>query len=146
MLYLIIKSLHLISVISWMVGLLYLPRIYVYHSDKKKNTELDTTFLIMEHRLFNYIMNPAMLLTYLFGFILIYENIYLLDEVYFLIKITLVGILTIFHIYLYILYKDFKRGYRNKRKNFYRIINEFPTILMIVIIVLIYVKPDLNNS
>ena len=93
-----------------------------------------------------YIMNTAMFLTYLFGFILVYENSDLLNEVYFIIKIILVGFLTIFHIYLYILYKNFKKCYENKDKTFYRIINEFPTIIMIIIILLIFVKPDLINS
>ena len=96
----------------------------------------------MEYRLLKYIMNPALIITYLFGIILIYENSYLLAENYFLLKLALVFILTMFHIYLSILYKDFKKGYRCKNTNFYRIINEIPTILMIVIILLVVVKPD----
>ena len=125
-----------------MVGLLYLPRLFVYHNDKKKSTEIDVTFLLMEHRLLKYIMNPALIITYLFGIILIYENNYLLTENYFLLKLALVFILSMFHIYLSILYKDFKKGYRYKKTKFYRIINEIPTILMIVIILLVVVKPD----
>ena len=125
-----------------MVGLLYLPRLFVYHNDKEKLTEIDITFLLMEYRLLKYIMNPALIITYLFGIILIYENSYLLAENYFLLKLALVFILTMFHIYLSILYKDFKKGYRCKNTNFYRIINEIPTILMIVIILLVVVKPD----
>ena len=96
----------------------------------------------MEYRLLNYIMNPALIVTYLFGIILIYENNYLLSENYFLLKLVLVFILSVFHIYLSILYKDFKKGYRYKKTKFYRIINEIPTILMIVIILLVVVKPD----
>ena len=126
-----------------MVGLLYLPRLFVYHNDKKKMTEIDVTFLLMEYRLLKYIMNPALIITYLFGVILIYENNYLLSENYFLLKLVLVLLLTLFHIYLSILYKDFKKGYRYKKTKFYRIINEIPTILMIVIILLIVVKPSL---
>ena len=125
-----------------MVGLLYLPRLFVYHNEKKISTEIDVTFLLMEYRLLKYIMNPALIITYLFGIILIYENSYLLVENYFLLKLALVFILTMFHIYLSILYKDFKKGYRCKNTNFYRIINEIPTILMIVIILLVVVKPD----
>ena len=125
-----------------MVGLLYLPRLFVYHNDQKKMTEIDVTFLLMEYRLLKYIMNPALIITYLFGIILIYENSYLLAENYFLLKLALVFILTMFHIYLSILYKDFKKGYRCKNTNFYRIINEIPTILMIVIILLVVVKPN----
>ena len=98
MYYDIIKSLHLVAVISWMVGLLYLPRLFVYHNDKKKMTEIDVTFLLMEYRLLKYIMNPALIITYLLGIILVYENNYLLAENYFLLKLFLVFILSMFHI------------------------------------------------
>ena len=144
MFYDIIKSLHIVAVISWMVGLLYLPRLYVYHNETKNNTDMDTTFLKMEYRLYNYIMNPALLVSFLLGLYLLYENKYLLYENYFLIKFFLVLILMLFHLYLNSLYKDFKKGYRNKKTKFYRIINEIPTILMILIILLIIVKPDIN--
>ena len=87
-------------------------------------------------------MNPALIITYLLGIILVYENNYLLVENYFLLKLVLVFTLSMFHIYLSILYKDFKKGYRCKKTKFYRIINEIPTILMIVIILLVVVKPD----
>ena len=105
-------------------------------------TEIDVTFLLMEYRLLKYIMNPALIITYLLGIILVYENNYLLAENYFLLKLVLVFTLSMFHIYLSILYKDFKKGYRYKKTKFYRIINEIPTILMIVIILLVVVKPD----
>ena len=144
MLYDIIKSFHLISVISWMVGLLYLPRLFVYHNDTKNLSEMDKTFLLMEYRLLNFIMTPALVVTYILGILLIYDNIYLLSESYFLIKLFLVFCLTIFHFYLSILYKDFKKGYRIKKTKFYRIINEIPTLLMIFIIILILVKPNLQ--
>ena len=127
-----------------MVGLLYLPRLYVYHNEAKNNSDMDTTFLKMEYRLYNYIMNPALLVSFLLGLYLLYENKYLLYENYFLIKFFLVLILMLFHLYLNSLYKDFKKGYRNKKTKFYRIINEIPTILMILIILLIIVKPDIN--
>ena len=139
----LIKSLHLIAVISWMVGLLYLPRLFVYQNESKLGSEIDKIFLIMEYRLYYYIMNPALILTILFGLYLLYQNPYLLIENYFLIKSILVFLLIIFHIYLYFLYKDFKRGYRIKSTKFYRIINEIPTVLMIIVIILIFVKPDL---
>ena len=125
-----------------MVGLLYLPRLFVYHNDKKNMTDVDVTFLLMEYRLLKYIMNPALIITYLFGIILIYENNYLLAENYFLLKLVLVLVLSVFHIYLSFLYKDFKKGYRYKKTKFYRIINEIPTILMIVIISLVVIKPN----
>ena len=109
-------------------------------------TEIDVTFLLMEYRLLKYIMNPALIITYLFGVILIYENNYLLSENYFLLKLGLVFILSLFHIYLSILYKDFKKGYRYKTTKFFRIINEIPTILMIVIILLVIVRPNLQSN
>ena len=146
MFYDIIKSFHLISIISWMVGLLYLPRLFVYHNDTQKFTKMSETFLLMEYRLLNYIMTPALILTYLLGFLLLYENTYFLSENYFLLKLFFVFCLTIFHLYLSILYKDFKKGYRIKKTKFYRIINEIPTLLMIFIILLILVKPSLQTT
>ena len=127
-----------------MVGLLYLPRLFVYHNDTENLSEMDNTFLVMEYRLLNYIMTPALVVTYLLGLVLLYDNIYILSENYFLIKLLLVFCLTLFHYYLYILYKDFKKGYRYKKTKFYRIINEIPTLLMIFIVLLIIVKPNLQ--
>ena len=125
-----------------MVGLLYLPRLFVYHNDTKKLSETDITFLLMEYRLMNYIMTPALIVSYILGFLLLYDNIYFLSENYFLIKLFLVFCLTIFHFYLTILYKEFKKGYRIRKTKFYRIINEIPTLLTIFIILLIIVKPS----
>mgnify|MGYP001203339078 CR=1 FL=1 len=144
MFYDIIKAFHLISIISWMVGLLYLPRLFVYHNDTIYMSEMDTTFLLMEYRLLNFIMAPAVIVTYFLGFLLLYDNTFYLDETFFLVKLFLVLCLTVFHFYLSILYKDFKKGYRVKKTKFYRIINEIPTILMILIILLIIVKPDFH--
>ena len=128
-----------------MVGLLYLPRLFVYHNDTENLSEMDNTFLVMEYRLLNYIMTPALVVTYLLGLILLYDNTYYLSENYFLIKLLLVFCLTLFHYYLYILYKDFKKGYRFKKTKFYRIINEIPTLLMIFIVLLIIVKPNFQT-
>ena len=125
-----------------MIGLLYLPRLFVYHNDTENLSEMDNTFKIMEYRLLNYIMTPALFVTYFLGLVLIYDNTYFLSENYFLIKLFLVFCLTLFHYYLYILYKDFKKGYRFRKTKFYRIINEIPTLLMIFIILLIIVKPN----
>ena len=127
-----------------MVGLLYLPRLFVYHNDTENLSEMDNTFLVMEYRLLNYIMTPALIVTYLLGIILLYDNTYYLSENYFLIKLLLVFCLTLFHYYLYILYKNFKKGYRLKKTKFYRLINEIPTILMILIILLVLVKPNFH--
>ena len=142
MFYDIIKSFHLISIISWMVGLLYLPRLFVYHNDTKNLSDMDVTFLLMEYRLMTYIMTPALIVTYTLGFLLLYDNTYFLSENYFLVKLFLVFCLTMFHFYLTNLYKEFKKGYRNRNTKFYRIINEIPTLLMILIILLIIVKPN----
>ena len=125
-----------------MIGLLYLPRLFVYHNDTIYMSEMDTTFLLMEYRLLNFIMTPAVIVTYFLGFLLLYDNTFYLDENFFIVKLFLVLCLTVFHFYLSILYKDFKKGYRIKKTKFYRIINEIPTILMILIILLIIVKPD----
>ena len=127
-----------------MIGLLYLPRLFVYHNDTIYMSEMDTTFLLMEYRLLNLIMTPAVIVTYFLGFLLLYDNTFYLDETFFIVKLFLVLCLTVFHFYLSILYKDFKKGYRIKKTKFYRIINEIPTILMILIILLIIVKPDFH--
>ena len=126
-----------------MVGLLYLPRLFVYHNEKKFNSDSDRTFILMEQKLLKIIMNPAMLITYILGLTLLYENSYLIYENYFIYKLFLVFLLSLFHFYLSILYKDFKKGYRLKKTNFYKKINEIPTIIMISIILLIIVKPNL---
>ena len=125
-----------------MVGLLYLPRLFVYHNDTENLSEMDITFLLMEYRLLSYIMTPSLIVTYILGFLLLYDNTYFLSENYFLIKLFLVFCLTMFHFYLTILYKEFKKGYRIRKTTFYRIINEVPTLLMIFIILLILVKPN----
>ena len=125
-----------------MVGLLYLPRLFVYHNDTKNLSDMDVTFLLMEYRLMTYIMTPALIVTYTLGFLLLYDNTYFLSENYFLVKLFLVFCLTMFHFYLTILYKNFKKGYRIKKTNFYRRINEIPTLLMVFIILLILVKPN----
>ena len=140
----VIKSFHLVAVISWMVGLLYLPRLFVYHNDTNCKTEADQIFLLMEYKLFKIIMIPALVLTYILGFILVYFNNDLISENYFIFKMFFVLLLTIFHLYLSRLYKSFKKGYRSKSTVFYKKINEIPTILMIIIILLIIVKPDLS--
>ena len=139
-----IKSFHLVAVISWMVGLLYLPRLFVYHNDTTYRTDADKIFLLMEYKLLKFIMIPALVLTYILGFTLVYFNNYLITENYFILKIIFVLFLTIFHLYLSKLYKYFKKGYRIKTTIFYKKINEIPTLLMIIIILLIIVKPDLS--
>ena len=126
-----------------MVGLLYLPRLFVYHNDKEFMSDSDRTFLLMEDKLLKIIMKPAMILTYFLGLMLLYENSYLIYENFFIYKLFLVVLLSFFHFYLTILYKDFKKGYRYKQTSFYKKINEIPTVIMIFIILLIIVKPNL---
>jgi len=140
----IIKSFHLVAVISWMVGLLYLPRLFVYHNGTNYKSDADQVFLLMEYKLLKIIMMPALVLTYVLGFTLVYFNSFLITENYFIFKMFFVLLLTIFHLYLSKLYKSFKKGYRIKTTVFYKKINEIPTILMIIIILLIIVKPDLS--
>ena len=140
--YLLFKSLHLISVISWMAGLLYLPRIFVYHVENFEKKETTKIFETMERKLYNYIMRPAMILSWLFGVILIYLNgLESLASLWLQIKLVLVFILTIYHEYLGKCLRNLKDGSDNKSSKFYRIINEVPTVLLIIIIFLVVFKP-----
>ena len=139
--YLIFKALHLIAVISWMAGLLYLPRIFVYHSETNKN-EVQETFKIMERRLFLYIMNPAMILSWLFGFLLLHSiGLQSLKDAWLIAKLILVVSLTFYHFFLFNCLKKFSTDKNDHSSRFFRIINEVPTILLIVIIFLVVFKP-----
>ena len=140
--YLLFKSLHLIAVISWMVGLLYLPRIFVYHVENLEKKEATEIFKIMERRLYFYIMRPAMIATWLFGVILIYINgLDIFSQLWMHIKLTLVIFLTIYHEYLGICLKSLKLKTNTKTSKFFRIINEVPTIVLILIIFIVIFKP-----
>jgi|TARA_Y100000741_G_scaffold323553_1_gene273864 putative membrane protein len=140
--YLTFKALHLIAVISWMAGLLYLPRIFVYHSETKENKGQSETFKLMERRLFFYIMNPAMILSWIFGLLLIHtQGVASLAFLWMQIKIGLVIILTSYHFYLLVILKDFQIDNNVKSSKFFRIINEVPTILLIIIIFVVVFKP-----
>ena len=144
MLYLYIKSFHLIFLIAWMVSLLYLPRLFVYHSTVSKISSSYNLFLLMEKRLIKIIAIPAMVLTFLFGIILLYQNNDLIFENYFIIKILLVIVLTIYQFFLIHTYKSFKVKKNKKSKNFYKVLNEIPTILMIIVILLVVLKPNIG--
>ena len=140
--YLTFKALHLIAVISWMAGLLYLPRIFVYHAETKENIGQSETFKLMEKRLYFYIMNPAMILSWIFGILLIHsQGIISLDFLWMKIKLGLVIILTAYHFYLLAVLKDFQADNNTKSSKFFRIINEVPTILLIIIIFVVVFKP-----
>jgi len=139
--YLLFKSLHLISVISWMAGLLYLPRIFVYHSENS-NEIITTVFKTMERKLFYYIMTPAMVLSWLFGLLLIHEiGFNQLANFWLQLKMILVILLTAYHFYLGFLLNKFKIDQNNKSSKFYRYINEIPTLLLILIIFIVIFKP-----
>ena len=140
-LYLLYKSLHLIAVISWMAGLLYLPRIFVYHAEASEDSQ-KAVFKVMEKKLYNYIMMPAMLLSWLFGVLLIHSlgfKIFL--ELWMQIKIALVLVLTYYHFLLGRYLNDFAMNNNKKSSKYYRIINEVPTIILIVVVFVVVFKP-----
>ena len=140
--YLLYKSLHIISVISWMVGLLYLPRIFVYHAESKDNEHTSKTFKTMEKKLFNYIMMPAMILSWIFGFLLISTiGFTIINELWMQIKLILVFLLTIYHFYLGKCLNNFANDQNTNSSRFYRIFNEVPTILLIIIVFIVVFKP-----
>jgi putative membrane protein len=143
--YLLFKSIHLIAVFSWMAGLLYLPRIFVYHSEavqNNKSKDLISTFKIMEKRLFTYIMNPAMIVSWVFGVLLILtigiENVSFL---WLQLKLFFVVVLTIYHFFLFQCLRKFGKNNNSFTSRFYRIINEIPTVLLVGIIIVVVFKP-----
>jgi putative membrane protein len=137
--YEIVKVFHIVAVISWLAGLLYLPRIFVYHAGVAVGSESDKIFQTMERKLLRYIMNPAMVLAVSFGLYLASEIGF--EFVWLHIKLTLVGILAIFHHFLARWRKDFERGTNKHSQKFYRIANEIPTIAMIGIVAMAVLKP-----
>ena len=139
--YLLFKSLHLIAVISWMAGLLYVPRIFVYHSENN-NEIITNVFKTMERKLFYYIMTPAMIFSWLFGLILIHEiGFNQLASLWLKLKLILVLFLTAYHFYLGALLNKFKLDQNKKTSKFYRYINEIPTLLLILIVFIVVFKP-----
>ncbi|MDC3101806.1 protoporphyrinogen oxidase HemJ [Candidatus Pelagibacter sp.] len=140
--YLLFKSLHLIAVISWMAGLLYLPRIYVYHAENNSEPKASEIFKTMERKLYFYIMTPAMTLSWLFGLLLIHSiGFQQLGQTWMLLKLLFVIILTLYHFYLGKLLAQFKIDRNNHSHKFYRYVNEVPTILLILIIFVVIFKP-----
>ena len=140
--YLLFKSLHLIAVIFWMAGSLYLPRIFVYHVENSEKKEATEIFEIMEKRLYFYIMRPAMVATWLFGIILVYISGWdILSQLWMHIKLALVIFLSIYHEYLGTCLKSLKLKTNTKTSKFFRIINEVPTIILIFIIFIVIFKP-----
>ena len=141
-LYLIIKSLHLIAVISWMAGLLYLPRIFVYHVENYEKKDATDIFETMEKRLYYYIMRPAMLISWILGIGLIYLNgLDVLTNLWMQIKLVLVIILSGYHEYLGKCLAKLKNRTNTQTAKFYRYINEVPTVLLILIVFVVIIKP-----
>ena len=140
--YLLFKSLHLIAVISWMAGLLYLPRIFVYHVENKEKKEATDIFEVMEKKLFYYIMRPAMIFTWIFGLVLIYLNgVEIFFQFWMQIKIVLVILLSAYNDYLGKCLISLKNNSNIRSSKFFRIINEVPTIMLIFIVFLVIFKP-----
>ena len=140
--YLLFKSLHLISVISWMAGLLYLPRIFVYHAENNEDRKISDVFKVMEKKLYLYIMTPAMILSWLFGLLLIHSvGFQLLGQTWMILKIIFVIFLSLYHFYLGQILNKFKIDQNTHSHKFYRLINEIPTILLILIVFVVIFKP-----
>ncbi len=135
----LLKTIHIISVISWMAGLLYLPRLFVYHVGLKLNSNSDKLLQLMEKRLLRIIMNPAMVVVFITGIGLIHFVGF--DQGWVHFKILLVVFMTVFHGFLAKWRKDFINGKNKNGEKFYRIANEVPTILMILIVTLVIFKP-----
>ena len=140
--YFLFKSLHLISVISWMAGLLYLPRIFVYHAENSDDRKISDVFKIMEKKLYYYIMTPAMILSWIFGLLLIHSiGFQQLGQTWMVLKIIFVILLTLYHFYLGKTLNQFKFDQNTHSHKFYRLINEIPTILLILIVFVVIFKP-----
>lgn len=140
--YEIIKALHLISIVCWFAGLFYLPRLFVYHVKGSQNSESNEMLKVMEHKLYFYITNPSMICSWVFGSILIHLNPSLIqDNGWLHAKLAFVVGLTIFHVSLYKYLKLFRRDQNAYSEKFYRLINEVPTLLLIVIVFLAVLKP-----
>jgi len=140
--YLLFKSLHLISVISWMAGLLYLPRIFVYHAENNDDKKISDVFKVMEKKLYFFIMTPAMILSWLFGLLLIHSiGFQQLGQKWMVLKIIFVAFLTLYHFYLGSNLNKFKNDQNIHSHKFYRLINEIPTLLLILIVFVVIFKP-----
>ena len=140
-LYLLFKSLHLVAVISWMAGLLYLPRIFVYHSEAKHESQTEV-FKVMERKLYNFIMMPAMFFSFLFGVLLIHSlGFGVFTEFWMQVKLASILLLTYYHFYLGRQLKLFAFNNNKNSSKYFRIINEIPTILLIIIVFVVVFKP-----
>lgn len=139
--YLWIKALHVIAVIALMAALLYLPRLFVYHCDVGAGSEASEKFKIMERRLLRYIANPALIATWIFGLLMIWADPSLFQNGWFHVKFTAVILLSGFHGMCAGWMKKFARDANTKSQKFYRYMNEVPTILMIITVIMVIVRP-----
>jgi putative membrane protein len=138
--YLWLKALHIIAVIAWMAGMLYLPRLFVYHAGAKSDSELSETFKTMEYRLLNFIMMPAMIVTWIIGIALVLQGQWL-SAGWLHVKFAAVLAMTVLHGLFSHWVNEFRFDRNRHSQKFYRIVNEIPTFLLIVIVVLAAVKP-----
>jgi putative membrane protein len=137
-----IKALHVVAVISWMAGMFYLPRLFVYHAERAKvGSELDQTFQIMEEKLLRVIMFPAMIVTWVCGLILIGFGAFDFGSAWAWIKLLAVILMTVSHMWLSVRRKDFADGANTRTGRTFRIANEVPTVLMLVIVIMVIVRP-----
>ena len=139
-LYLWIKALHIIAVISWMAGLFYMPRLFIYHTEAEPGSVQSETFKVMERRLLRIIMTPAMMLTWIFGLYLAW-SVYGFQGGWLHAKIGLVVLLTAIHIFFSRAVGAFERDENRRSARYWRFMNEAPTLLMILIVILVVVKP-----
>lgn len=139
--YLWLKALHIISLIAWMAGMFYLPRLFAYHAASEKGSQQSETFKVMERRLLRIIINPAMLATFLFGILMIVANPALMEGGWLHAKLTLVLVMTALHGVFSKWRRVFERDQNQRSPRFYKIWNEVPTVLMIIIVILVVVKP-----
>ena len=135
------KAFHIIAVITWMAGIFYLPRLYVYHTRAKVGSEMDKTFQIMEYRLLKFIMNPSMIAAYLFGLIVAYIYGFKALGVWFHVKMAMVLVITVMHGLMARWRKDFVKGKNTHSEHFYRVANEVPTIAVMIAVIMVVVKP-----
>ena len=136
-----LRALHIIAVISWMAGMLYLPRLFVYHADSDVGSDKSETFKIMEWRLLKFIINPAMIAAWILGLSMIYANPGMMGDGWIHVKLLLVLIMSGVHGMLAKQVKVFKRDENTKSAKYFRILNEVPTVLMIAIVILAVVQP-----
>jgi putative membrane protein len=136
-----VKALHVISVIAWMAGMLYLPRLYVYHADAEKGSVQSETFKVMERRLYRGIINPAMIAAFVFGLTMIFAGLVDWSQKWPWVKAAAVIAMSAFHGLLGRYRRAFAADRNDKPARFYRSINEIPTVLMIVIVIMVIVQP-----